>query len=94
MDAADIIKKLTLCASKQPRTTEGELMLAAAEKIEQLLQAGDWLEGQMAFLSLRFHRMQSALAVIACPKRADGTYNNCREACETIAKEALKDGNG
>jgi hypothetical protein len=34
-------------------------------------------------------RLRAALERIATPKRADGTYNNCREACEQIAKEAL-----
>lgn len=31
-----------------------------------------------------------ALELIAVPKRADGTYNRGREACEILAKEALK----
>ena len=35
-------------------------------------------------------RYKAALELIAMPKRADGTYNLCREACEQIAKEALK----
>jgi hypothetical protein len=35
-------------------------------------------------------RYESALELIATPKRPDGTYNRCREACEQIAKEALK----
>lgn len=30
-----------------------------------------------------------ALQLIAAPKRADGTYNRCREACEVIAHQAL-----
>ena len=30
-----------------------------------------------------------ALQLIAAPRRADGTYNRSREACEQLAKEAL-----
>lgn len=35
------------------------------------------------------HRLREALELIAAPKRADGTYNRCREACEQIARAAL-----
>lgn len=35
-------------------------------------------------------KLEEALRAIASPKRPDGTYNLCREACEQIAKEALK----
>lgn len=35
-------------------------------------------------------RMRSALTLIAAEKRADGTYNRCREACEQLAKSALE----
>lgn len=34
--------------------------------------------------------LKSALELIAAPKRADGTYNRCREACEELAREALQ----
>lgn len=30
-----------------------------------------------------------ALNLIAAPKRPDGTYNRCREACEQVARDAL-----
>lgn len=30
-----------------------------------------------------------ALELIAAPKRADGTYNRCREACEELARATL-----
>jgi chromosome segregation ATPase len=41
-------------------------------------------------------RLRKALELIAAPKRADGTYNRCREACEQIARAALgqKDSDG
>ena len=33
--------------------------------------------------------LRQALELIAMPKRPDGTYNRCREACEQLAREAL-----
>ena len=38
----------------------------------------------------RIARMEEALELIAAPKRPDGTYNRSREACEALAREALK----
>lgn len=38
-------------------------------------------------------RLREALNLIAAPKRPDGTYNRCREACEQLAKEALNQTN-
>lgn len=38
----------------------------------------------------RERRYREALEAIAIPKRPDGTYNRCREACEKMAKEALR----
>lgn len=32
-----------------------------------------------------------ALELIAAAPRPDGTYNRCREACEQLAKKAIKD---
>ena len=32
---------------------------------------------------------QSALELIACPVRSDGTYNRDRRACEQLARDAL-----
>lgn len=34
---------------------------------------------------------EQALNLIAAPKRSDGTYNRCREACQTLAQETLKE---
>lgn len=34
-------------------------------------------------------RYQTALDLIACPARPDGTYNRDRRACELLAKQAL-----
>ena len=35
-------------------------------------------------------RLREALGLIAIPVRSDGTYNRSREACEQLAREALK----
>jgi hypothetical protein len=35
-------------------------------------------------------RLREALELIAMPVRSDGTYNRSREACEQLAREALK----
>lgn len=40
-------------------------------------------------LTLRCAELESVLHLIATPKRPDGTYNYCREACEQLAKEVL-----
>jgi len=43
----------------------------------------------IANLSFKNGVMENALERIATPKRPDGTYNLCREACEKLAREAL-----
>jgi hypothetical protein len=48
------------------------------------------LESQLLDALARVANLENALALIAMPKRPDGTYNRCREACEELAKEALK----
>jgi hypothetical protein len=35
-------------------------------------------------------RLREALQLIATPVRSDGTYNRSREACEQLAREALR----
>ncbi len=47
------------------------------------------LEDKLSELRSVLYKYESALELIAAPKRPDGTYNRCREACEQIAKEAL-----
>lgn len=42
-------------------------------------------------LNLALNSALSALTLIATPKRSDGTYNRCRSACETLAKNALQE---
>lgn len=40
-------------------------------------------------LRFRVAQLESVLHWIAMPRRPDGTYNNDREACERLAREAL-----
>lgn len=42
------------------------------------------------FLRKKLNAANTALELIAAPKRSDGTYNRCREACEQLAQETLK----
>ena len=50
----------------------------------------DWLKDEIKLIMEESSRYKAALELIAAPKRPDGTYNRCREACEQLAKEALK----
>lgn len=49
------------------------------------------LKERVLFLQDRCGNYETVLALIATPKRADGTYNRCREACEELAKKALSE---
>lgn len=46
-------------------------------------------EDEVKRRKLQVMELEIALQTIATPKRPDGTYNLCREACEQLAKEAL-----
>jgi hypothetical protein len=48
------------------------------------------LTNENYFLRKKLFEANAALELIAAPKRSDGTYNRCREACEQLAKETLK----
>jgi hypothetical protein len=48
------------------------------------------LSNENYFLRKKLFDANSALELIAAPKRSDGTYNRCREACEQLAQETLK----
>ena len=39
----------------------------------------------------KLDKASQALNLIASPKRSDGTYNRCREACEQLARQSRKD---
>jgi hypothetical protein len=47
-------------------------------------------EQKVQQLKFRVAILEAALELIAVGKRPDGTYNRCREACELVAKEALR----
>jgi predicted nucleic acid-binding protein len=75
---------LTDAVQFQPRpislTIESEMLRALSRKLERELAAS----------KAEVERLRSALELIAAPKRPDGTYNRCREACEKLASKALK----
>jgi hypothetical protein len=67
------------------------------ESFEELQRINKSLRAQLAYArkELDYYRgqvgrMEHTLEAIAMPKRADGTYNRCREACELLAKETLE----
>lgn len=84
-----------------------ELLTDAANEIERLQNAlgaerpvgdagfvVDSQRDEIEQLHLRVAAIEAALHTVAMPKRPDGTYNNCREACEKIARNALRVANG
>jgi len=61
------------------------------EEIEQLKQELSLYIDFSNKLRNRLSIAEQALNLIAAPKRSDGTYNRCREACQTLAQETLKE---
>lgn len=61
------------------------------EEIEQLKQELSLYIDFSNKLRNRLTIAEQALNLIAAPKRSDGTYNRCREACQTLAQQALKE---
>lgn len=47
-------------------------------------------EKDLFTLQARIAQLELVLELIASPRRSDGTYNRSREACEELAREALK----
>ena len=45
----------------------------------------------IANLTNKVNILEGALQLVAAPKRPDGTYNRCREACEILAREAINE---
>jgi hypothetical protein len=71
---------------------ESELFMAVVELNDVAAAfAKNWREQNVRIADLEFRvaELESVLQFIAAPKRPDGTYNNCREACERLAREAL-----
>ena len=50
------------------------------------------LAARVEQLEAKNAQLESALALIAAPRRADGTYNRSREACEQLAARVLSEG--
>lgn len=50
----------------------------------------EMLKSRLAIYERKISAYEAALDLISKPKRPDGTYNRCREACELLAKETLK----
>lgn len=48
------------------------------------------MERELEASQRQVERLRAALELVAAPKRADGTYNRCREACEELARDALR----
>lgn len=74
------------------RAERQELLLAGDRLEQQLVDAAldrDKLRAVVETLTLRCAKLENVLRLIATPKRADGTYNYCREACEQLAKDVL-----
>jgi len=59
------------------------------EENVRLRECYDALSTLMSDMDNQLVQYEGALKLIATPKRADGTYNRCREACELIARKAL-----
>ena len=60
---------------------ESEKVSHAAWEKQSLLEYSEAVQERDA--------LRDALERIATPKRADGTYNLCREACEALARQTL-----
>lgn len=58
--------------------------------IEMMSDEINRLQQEVFFLQRKLNAANTALELIAAPKRSDGTYNRCREACEILAKETLQ----
>lgn len=57
--------------------------------IKSLRAQLDYSRRELDFYRGQYGDFHSVLSLIAAPIRADGTYNHCREACESLAKQAL-----
>jgi len=75
-----------------------------AERAIAALSAIGWVEGHRhaivcdacetltaTYVAITRERdaLRAALELIAAARRADGTYNRCREACEVVARDAI-----
>jgi hypothetical protein len=75
------------------REERDEAKLFIAERIEGVRAIEDRCERLIAERDDALHKLSRcmhALALIASPRRPDGTYNRDREACERLARETLE----
>ncbi len=78
-DSVDaILVRCTVCLARKIEVTRFKRQAQAA-----------W-NNQANLLIDRIVKLEGALTLIAAPKRSDGTYNRCREACEQLARKALE----
>lgn len=86
-DLRELVSDMSAALREGNIDTFRDLLAAAVRRVGP----SDFAQQRMRFIS-QMHRiaeLEAALQLIAAPKRPDGTYNRCREACERVAKEAL-----
>lgn len=82
MTGVTIAAELYALAARQREGAPDGATSALADECARLAE-------EVAKLALRAIDLEEALQMIATPKRPDGTYNLCREACEQLARETL-----
>ncbi len=79
--AESIVAQIANVANREDiRTAQDAQKLDIVEALKEAYTMGE----------LQASKAVEALRLVAAPKRADGTYNRDREACEKLAKEVLK----
>lgn len=78
---------------RKPEHLSNEFIIGEKDKLrEQVLDYQARCEGalqEVKMLESMLSQAIYALSLVANPKRNDGTYNRCREACEVLANETL-----
>jgi hypothetical protein len=82
MTGVTITAELYAIAARQREGAPDGATLALADDCERLAE-------EVAKLALWAIDLEETLRMIATPRRPDGTYNLCREACEQLARETL-----
>ena len=70
---------------------ERDELVLAHEKAGQEFEARMRMFRRAEAAEARVETLQAALELVATPRRADGTYNRSREACEQLARAALRE---
>lgn len=76
---------MTRLTKERLQDMERSAMMADLMPSETVLE----LLGEIETLREQKRVMKETLKLVAAPKRYDGTYNRCREACEKLARETL-----